>query len=152
MRDSLIPAMDEVRESADELERVVADQLWPLPKYSEMLVIRQHGRTISDRDLRRHPPPEMFPVPLGVPVLLPVLPPVLLGLVPPPLGAPPVPPEPPPVLLGLVPPPLGAPPVPPEPPPVLLGLVPPPLGAPPVPPEPPPVLPVWVAVPPPVLA
>ena len=29
-----------VREVADRLERIVADDLWPLPKYSEMLFIR----------------------------------------------------------------------------------------------------------------
>jgi len=40
MRDSVIPAMTAVREVADRLEKVVADDLWPLPKYSEMLFIR----------------------------------------------------------------------------------------------------------------
>jgi len=40
MRDAVIPAMDAVREVADRLERVVADDLWPLPKYSEMLFIK----------------------------------------------------------------------------------------------------------------
>jgi glutamine synthetase len=40
MRDAVIPAMDGVREVADRLERVVADDLWPLPKYSEMLFIK----------------------------------------------------------------------------------------------------------------
>jgi glutamine synthetase len=40
MRDSVIPAMEAVREVADRLEKVVADDLWPLPKYSEMLFIR----------------------------------------------------------------------------------------------------------------
>jgi glutamine synthetase len=40
MRDNVIPAMDAVREIADRLERVVADDLWPLPKYSEMLFIK----------------------------------------------------------------------------------------------------------------
>jgi glutamine synthetase len=29
-----------VRQAGDALERVVADDLWPLPKYSEMLFIR----------------------------------------------------------------------------------------------------------------
>jgi glutamine synthetase len=37
---SLIPAMDSVRSAADALERVVADDLWPLPKYSEILFIK----------------------------------------------------------------------------------------------------------------
>jgi glutamine synthetase len=40
MRDVTIPAMDAVRTVADRLERVVADDLWPLPKYSEMLFIK----------------------------------------------------------------------------------------------------------------
>jgi glutamine synthetase len=40
MRDSVIPAMDAVRDVADRLERIVADDLWPLPKYSEMLFIK----------------------------------------------------------------------------------------------------------------
>jgi glutamine synthetase len=29
-----------VREVADKLERLVADDLWPLPKYSEILFIK----------------------------------------------------------------------------------------------------------------
>jgi glutamine synthetase len=40
MRDNVITAMDAVREIADKLERIVADDLWPLPKYSEMLFIK----------------------------------------------------------------------------------------------------------------
>ncbi len=40
MRDTVIPAMNGVRLLADRLERIVADDLWPLPKYSEMLFIR----------------------------------------------------------------------------------------------------------------
>jgi glutamine synthetase len=39
-RDNQIAAMADVREVADRLEKVVADDLWPLPKYSEMLFIR----------------------------------------------------------------------------------------------------------------
>jgi glutamine synthetase len=39
-RDTQIPAMDGVREVADRLEHVVADDLWPLPKYSEILFVR----------------------------------------------------------------------------------------------------------------
>jgi glutamine synthetase len=39
-RDSQLAAMDGVREAADKLEGVVADDLWPLPKYSEMLFIK----------------------------------------------------------------------------------------------------------------
>jgi glutamine synthetase len=40
MRDTTIPAMSAVRESADKLEKLVADDLWPLPKYSEILFIK----------------------------------------------------------------------------------------------------------------
>jgi glutamine synthetase len=40
MRDRVIPAMDGVRTVADRLERIVADDLWPLPKYAEMLFIK----------------------------------------------------------------------------------------------------------------
>jgi glutamine synthetase len=40
VHDRVIPAMDDVREVADRLEKVVADDLWPLPKYSEMLFIK----------------------------------------------------------------------------------------------------------------
>ncbi|HSD80389.1 MAG TPA: glutamine synthetase III, partial [Solirubrobacteraceae bacterium] len=40
MRDNIIPAMERVRAVADRLERIVADDLWPLPKYSEMLFIK----------------------------------------------------------------------------------------------------------------
>ena len=37
--DALLPAMDAVRAAADTLETVVADDLWPLPTYQEMLYI-----------------------------------------------------------------------------------------------------------------
>jgi glutamine synthetase len=40
MRDSVVPAMTAVRDAADALERIVADDLWPLPKYSEILFIK----------------------------------------------------------------------------------------------------------------
>ena len=40
MRDKVLPAMGAVREVADQLERIVADDLWPLPKYSEVLFIK----------------------------------------------------------------------------------------------------------------
>src|ERR1019366_7325465 len=40
MRDTVIGAMDDVRDVADRLEKLVADDLWPLPKYSEMLFIK----------------------------------------------------------------------------------------------------------------
>jgi glutamine synthetase len=35
--DSVVPAQDKVREVADELETLVSDDLWPLPKYRELL-------------------------------------------------------------------------------------------------------------------
>ena len=38
--DTLIPAMNSVREIADTLEGIVADELWPLPTYQEMLFTR----------------------------------------------------------------------------------------------------------------
>jgi glutamine synthetase len=40
MRDTVIVAMEDAREVADRLEKLVADDLWPLPKYSEMLFIK----------------------------------------------------------------------------------------------------------------
>jgi glutamine synthetase len=40
MRDEVIPAMDGVREVADRLERIVDSELWPLPRYSEILFIK----------------------------------------------------------------------------------------------------------------
>jgi glutamine synthetase len=40
MRDTVVPAMDAVRDVADRLERIVADDLWPLPKYAEMLFVK----------------------------------------------------------------------------------------------------------------
>ena len=38
-RDALLPAMAAVRSAADTLEGIVADDLWPLPSYQEMLYI-----------------------------------------------------------------------------------------------------------------
>jgi glutamine synthetase len=40
MRDHVRPAMDGVRVSCDRLERMVPEDLWPLPRYREMLFIR----------------------------------------------------------------------------------------------------------------
>jgi glutamine synthetase len=40
MHDQVIPAMEAVRSVADRLEKVVADDLWPLPKYAEILFIK----------------------------------------------------------------------------------------------------------------
>jgi len=39
-RDAVLPAMNQVRTLADRLETMVADDLWPLPTYREMLFIR----------------------------------------------------------------------------------------------------------------
>ncbi|HEX4110569.1 MAG TPA: glutamine synthetase III [Solirubrobacteraceae bacterium] len=38
--ETVIGAMEAVRAVADQLERIVADDLWPLPKYAEMLFIK----------------------------------------------------------------------------------------------------------------
>ncbi|MGH2873325.1 MAG: glutamine synthetase type III, partial [Solirubrobacteraceae bacterium] len=40
MHDTVLPAMGAVRTAADLLEKVVADDLWPLPKYSEILFVK----------------------------------------------------------------------------------------------------------------
>jgi glutamine synthetase len=39
-RDNQLAAMATVREIADKLEKLVADDFWPLPKYSEILFIK----------------------------------------------------------------------------------------------------------------
>jgi glutamine synthetase len=39
-RDKQLAAMAAVREAADKLEKIVTDDLWPLPKYEEMLFIK----------------------------------------------------------------------------------------------------------------
>ncbi|MFT3786619.1 MAG: glutamine synthetase III [Tepidisphaeraceae bacterium] len=39
-RDTIIPALVSTREAADKLEGLVADDLWPLPTYREMLFIK----------------------------------------------------------------------------------------------------------------
>jgi glutamine synthetase len=39
-KDTVLPAMLEVRAAADSLEAIVADDLWPLPTYQEMLFIK----------------------------------------------------------------------------------------------------------------
>ena len=39
-RDVIIPAMNAVRSAGDQLETLVADDLWPLPTYQEMLFIK----------------------------------------------------------------------------------------------------------------
>ena len=40
VRDNVIPAMAAVRSVADRLERVVPDDLWPLPRYRDMLFVK----------------------------------------------------------------------------------------------------------------
>jgi glutamine synthetase len=40
LHDVVLPAMNKVRSYADQLEGVVADDLWPLPTYQEMLFIK----------------------------------------------------------------------------------------------------------------
>ena len=40
LRDHVKPAMATLRESGDQLERVVADDLWPMPKYRDLLFIK----------------------------------------------------------------------------------------------------------------
>ena len=37
---TILPLMNKVRATADELEGIVADDLWPLPTYQEMLFIK----------------------------------------------------------------------------------------------------------------
>jgi glutamine synthetase len=38
-RDYVVPLMEEIRQHVDDLEMVIDDQLWPLPKYRELLFI-----------------------------------------------------------------------------------------------------------------
>ena len=40
MRNDVFPALNNVRAAADKLETIVADDLWPLPTYREMLFIK----------------------------------------------------------------------------------------------------------------
>ena len=39
IKNSIIPLMDKIRICSDELEGIVPDDLWPIPKYSEMLFL-----------------------------------------------------------------------------------------------------------------
>jgi len=36
----LLPAMAEARRISDTLEQLIPDDLWPLPRYSEMLFVK----------------------------------------------------------------------------------------------------------------
>ena len=40
IKEAVLPAMLELRKAGDKLETIVADDLWPLPTYREMLFIR----------------------------------------------------------------------------------------------------------------
>jgi len=40
MADNIIPAMTRVRDVADRLEKVVPDDIWPLPSYRDMLFVK----------------------------------------------------------------------------------------------------------------
>jgi glutamine synthetase len=40
VQESVVPAMSAVREVADRLEKIIPDDLWPLPKYAEILFIK----------------------------------------------------------------------------------------------------------------
>ncbi|MCH8567192.1 MAG: glutamine synthetase III [Balneolales bacterium] len=40
MRTNIIPAMNKVREVADRLEKIVADDYWPIPTYRDMLFVK----------------------------------------------------------------------------------------------------------------
>jgi glutamine synthetase len=40
MRDNIIPAMTRVRSAVDRLEKVLPDDVWPLPRYRDMLFVR----------------------------------------------------------------------------------------------------------------
>jgi glutamine synthetase len=36
----VLPVMEKIRDAADHLEMIVDDELWPLPKYRELLFLR----------------------------------------------------------------------------------------------------------------
>jgi glutamine synthetase len=40
MRDHIVPAMKQVRSVVDRLEKVVPDDLWPIPTYRDMLFVK----------------------------------------------------------------------------------------------------------------
>jgi glutamine synthetase len=40
MHKNVIPAMNEVRNAADQLEKLIADDYWPLPTYRDMLFVK----------------------------------------------------------------------------------------------------------------
>ena len=53
IRDTVIPAMEDVRDVADRLEKLVADDLWPLPKYRRCSSSSRRRRTA----IRKRPRP-----------------------------------------------------------------------------------------------
>ena len=40
MRDNIVPSMNAVRAAADKLEKVVPDDMWPLPTYRDILFVK----------------------------------------------------------------------------------------------------------------
>ena len=40
VHDYMVPAMNEVRDVVDRLERIVPDDLWPVPTYRDMLFVK----------------------------------------------------------------------------------------------------------------
>ena len=40
MRTDIVPAMNAVRDAVDRLERIVPDDLWPVPPYRDMLFVK----------------------------------------------------------------------------------------------------------------
>jgi glutamine synthetase len=40
MRDNIVPAMGAVRSAVDRLEKIVPDDMWPLPTYRDMLFVK----------------------------------------------------------------------------------------------------------------
>jgi glutamine synthetase len=40
MRDNIVPAMLAVRSAVDRLEKIVPDDMWPLPTYRDMLFVK----------------------------------------------------------------------------------------------------------------
>ena len=40
MRDQVVPAMNELRETGDQIELMLPHEIWPLPTYREMLFIK----------------------------------------------------------------------------------------------------------------
>jgi hypothetical protein len=56
MRNDVFPALNAVRAAADKLETIVADDLWPLPTYREMLFIKLTSANQGCTDVPRASP------------------------------------------------------------------------------------------------